>query len=162
VIRNADVSRQTNVTAPHGVNRVRNAQRFTGAVLFFIVIMGTSAWPQDGAGGRDPFFPSETRPAAPVPASRESAWGRDPFVAPGGGARTAPTKRPAARARGSGLTGIIYGEQTRLAVVDGEVLRVGGRVGDKRITDIRRRSVVLIDPAGRHDELFLEDFSAGK
>jgi len=122
-----------------------------------------------GAGaeerGRDPFFPAERLATAPARTTVRDRWVRDPFENPFGGTKKAANapaeKRPAA---GGALTGIIYGPDgsDRLALVGGEVLRIGGTVGGKTITDIRRKVIVLKDHSGGREELVLEDFTAGK
>ncbi len=109
---------------------------------------------------RDPFFPSEKKPAVPLPSPGEADWGRDPFNNPLG--RGPAPKGTEGRAARSGLTGIIYSKHDRVAIVGGEALREGGMVGDKRLVDIRRKSVVLRDAAGGSEEIFLEDFSMGR
>jgi hypothetical protein len=109
---------------------------------------------------RDPFFPSEKKPAAPLPSPGEADWGRDPFNNPlGRGAAPKGAERPA---RHGGLTGILYGKQDRLAIIGGETHREGSMVGEKRLVDIRRKSVVLMNASGGREEIFLEDFSMGR
>ncbi len=110
---------------------------------------------------RDPFFPSEKKPAVPLPSPPgEADWGRDPFNNPLG--RGPAPKGAEGRAARRGLTGIIYSKHDRVAIVGGQALREGGMVGDKRLVDIRRKSVVLRDAAGGSEEIFLEDFSMGR
>ncbi len=111
---------------------------------------------------RDPFFPSEQRPAAAAPTPEGNAWGRDPFTNPFG-AKTLPGRQDQGVDKPQrSLTGIIYSKTQRLAIIGDEVLREGSRVGEKKIVDIRRKSVVLMDGSGRYEELTLEDFSLGK
>ncbi len=66
------------------------------------------------------------------------------------------------RAARSGLTGIIYSKHGRVAIIGGEALREGSMVGDKRLADIRKKSVVLMNASGGREEVFLEDFSMGR
>lgn len=109
---------------------------------------------------RDPFFPSESRPKAPSTVPDDLEIGRDPFSSPLGGKTALSGPRPSSPR--SGLTGIIFGKQGRVAIFNGEVLQEGGRVGDRRIVDIRRRSVLLKSASGTYEEVFLEDFAIGK
>jgi hypothetical protein len=111
-------------------------------------------------GERDPFFPSEKKPAAPLPSPGEVDWSRDPFNNPLG--RGPAPKGTTGRVARSGLTGIIYSKHDRVAIIGGEALREGSMVGDKRLADIRKKSVVLRDRLGGHEEIFLEDFSMGR
>lgn len=110
---------------------------------------------QEGDGERDPFNPSEGRPAVSAPVQDD--WGRDPFSNPLG--RKSAVQPTVPGQTGSALTGIIYSKRVRIAIIGGEVLREGGMVGGKRLVDIRRKSVVLMDESGRYEEMFLEDFS---
>lgn len=115
-------------------------------------------------GGRDPFFPEQARATPPAPAAPAGGgnWGRDPFANPLGGVRQQGVAVPARQGGGGGLSGIIYNKQTRLAIVAGEVLREGNMIGDRKIIDIRRRSIVVMTPAGGLEEMLLEDFSLGR
>lgn len=114
---------------------------------------------RDGGEMRDPFFPSAGRPPAPAATPRDLQLGRDPFANPLGRPATAPGRPAAPR---TGLTGIIYGKQARLAIYNGEVLAEGAMAGDKRLMSIRKRSVVLMTASGRYEEVFLEDFTLGR
>ncbi len=124
-------------------------------ILALSALCCAAAWAQEGT---DPFHPPERGPAAP---SGEAVWGRDPFSNP------FPEKTPVLRtgpARGAekrGLTGIIYSKQARVAIIGGETLREGSMVGDKKLVDIRRRSVVFMNASGGYEEMTLEDFSIG-
>ena len=119
-----------------------------------------AAWAQDRAEETDPFHPSGNRPVT-SPAPSDATWGRDPFNSTLGG-KAPVSKTPARAGRGSGLTGIIYSADVRLAIINGEALREGSVVGDKKVVDIRRQSVVLLNSAGSHEEVVLEDFSIRK
>ena len=60
------------------------------------------------------------------------------------------------------LTGIIYGERLRPAIYGGETYREGSTVGDRKLVNIREKSVVFKSEAGEKEEIFLEDFSVSK
>ena len=130
----------------------------TGALLS--ALCSVSAPAQDKDEEKDPFFPSEKRPVAPAQAPGDGDWGRDPFSSPFG-----KTKQPQGGDRHAGtggLTGIIYGKHARLAIIDGEVFREGSAVGDRKLVDIRRKSVIFMSGGGGYEEVFLSDFSLGK
>jgi hypothetical protein len=112
-----------------------------------------------GAQERDPFFPAGPKSSMGTSVPQDSNWGRDPFSKPFEG-KTPPAASSGARARG--LTGIIYGQNARIAIIDGETYREGGKVGDQKLLDIRKRSVVLMNSSGSREEIFMEDFSIGK
>jgi hypothetical protein len=107
---------------------------------------------------RDPFFPSGPRDSETPMAPRSGDWGRDPFSKPFEGTATS-SGTPAA---GSGLSGIIYSQSVRVAIIHGESYKEGSMVGGRRLVDIRRRSVVFMTEAGGREEVFLEDFSMKK
>jgi len=60
------------------------------------------------------------------------------------------------------LTGIIYSTDVRLAIFGGETYHEGSMVGDRKLVDIRARSVVFKSAAGGQEEVFLEDFTMSK
>jgi hypothetical protein len=131
--------------------------------LIIVVMMTvfTSVAPaQQGAEETDPFHPSGNRPVT-SPAPSDDTWGRDPFTSPLAG-KPSVSKAPERAGRGAGLTGIIYSADVRLAIINGEALREGSMVGDKKIVDIRKQSVVLLNSAGSQEEVVLEDFSLRK
>src|SRR3990172_1441303 len=130
----------------------------TGALLS--ALCSVSAPAQDKDLEKDPFFPSGKRPVAPAEAPGDSDWGRDPFNSPLGN-KTALPQKGGSQAAG-GLTGIIYGKHARLAIIDGEVFREGSAVGDRKLVDIRRKSVIFMSGGGGYEEVFLSDFSLGK
>jgi hypothetical protein len=134
-------------------------KRTTIIGLLLLVLCSGSAWAQDRDMEKDPFYPSEKRPAAPVQSPGDSDWGRDPFNSPL--ANRAPSQSGSQRAGTGGLTGIIYGKHARLAIIDGEVLREGSKVGDRKLVDIRRKSVVFMSAGGGYEEVSLSDFSLG-
>jgi hypothetical protein len=134
-------------------------KRTTIIGLLLLALCSGSALALDQDMEKDPFFPSEKRPVAPVQSPGDSDWGRDPFNSPLGN-KTALPQRGGSHA--GGLTGIIYGKQARLAIIDGEVLREGSMVGERKLVDIRRKSVILMSSSGGYEELFLADFSLGK
>jgi hypothetical protein len=141
----------------------------TYILIVIITLSGAAAWGVEGMEEKDPFYPG-SRPAAKVPAntsastavsSGTSTWGRDPFSNPFGGKAPA-TKVSASASRGKGLTGIIYSPDVRLAIINGEMFREGSMLGEKKLVDIRMRSVVFLNAAGGQEEEFLEDFSIRK
>jgi hypothetical protein len=44
----------------------------------------------------------------------------------------------------------------------GETYQQGGKVGDRKLVEIRMRSVVLMSAAGEKEEVFLEDFTMNR
>jgi hypothetical protein len=123
----------------------------------------TAARAQERSAERDPFYPSADRPA--VSATRpggadESPWGRDPFTNPLAG--KSPVQKGAPSSGQRALTGIIYSKDVRLAIFGGETYHEGSKVGDRKLVDIRRRSVVFKSAAGEKEEVFLEDFTMNK
>jgi hypothetical protein len=50
----------------------------------------------------------------------------------------------------------------RVAIIGGETYREGSMVGDQKLVDIKKRSVVLMNGSGGYDEVFLDDFSIRK
>ncbi len=136
-------------------------KRTTIIGLLLCAFCSAGAWAQDKDSEKDPFFPSEKRPAAPVQTPGDGDWGRDPFNSPLGN-KTAPAQKGGSHAGSEGLTGIIYGKHARLAIIDGEVLREGSMVGDRKLVDVRRKSVIFMSAGGGYEEVFLSDFSLGK
>jgi len=57
------------------------------------------------------------------------------------------------------LTGIIYSNDARVAIFGGETYQEGSKVGDRKLVEIRMRSVVLMSVSGEKEEVFLEDFT---
>lgn len=112
------------------------------------------------ADERDPFYPSGPRPSVQSP-PQNNEWGSDPFDNPfaGKGASQQKEKSPG---KTRALTGIIFGKNLRIAIMNGETLREGSMVGEQRLTVIRNRSVVLTSPDGVSEEVFLDDFSIRK
>jgi hypothetical protein len=137
-------------------------KRTTIIGLLLSVLCSVSALAQDKELEKDPFFPSEKRPVAPAPVPGDSDWGRDPFNSPLGNKTALPQKGGSHAGSEGGLTGIIYGKHARLAIIDGEVLREGSMVGDRKLVDVRRKSVVFMRAGGGYEEVFLSDFSLGK
>ncbi len=135
-------------------------KRTTIIGLLLWALCSVSALAQDKDLEKDPFFPSEKKPVAPAQVPGDSDWGRDPFNSPLGNKTALPQKGGLQTA--GGLTGIIYGKHARLAIIDGEVLREGSMVGERKLVDIRRKSVILMSTGGGYEELFLADFSLGK
>ncbi|HLE41004.1 MAG TPA: hypothetical protein VI956_05820 [Nitrospirota bacterium] len=136
-------------------------KRTTIITLLLSALCSVSAPAQDDDAEKDPFFPAEKKPVAPAQAPGDSDWGRDPFNNPLGN-KTAPAQKSGSQAGSGGLTGIIYGKQARLAIIDGEVFHEGSMVGDRKLVDIRRKSVIFMSAGGAYEEVFLSDFSLGK
>jgi hypothetical protein len=123
----------------------------------------TAAQAQEVAAERDPFYPSANRPAVTTHrpgGSDESSWGRDPFNNPRAG-RT-PAQKGQASPGVRALTGIIYSTDVRVAIFGGETYQEGSKVGDRKLVEIRTRSVVLMSAAGEKEEVFLEDFTMNR
>jgi hypothetical protein len=134
-------------------------------VIISIVVSAfsmTAARAQQGAEEKDPFFPSADRPVTAIRpgGAGESAWGRDPFDNPLTGKAVVPKGQSAPGIRM--LTGIIYSNDVRLAIFGGETYQVGSKIGDKKLVDIRMRSVVFMSAAGEKEEVFLEDFTMNR
>jgi len=124
-----------------------------------------AAFAQEAGMDNDPFHPQGKKPnvsipAPSVPAGETNDWGRDPFNNPFAG--KAPVQHQGQKSSKRYLTGIIYSQQARVAIIGGETLREGAMTGDRKLEKIGRRSVVLRNSAGGAEELYLEDFSAGK
>jgi hypothetical protein len=137
-------------------------------LIAMLTLSAAVVWGEEQTGN-DPFYPG-SRPAVKAPANTSAStavtsgtgtWGRDPFSNPFGGKAPA-TKVPAGASRGKGLTGIIYSPDVRLAIINGEMFREGSKLGEKKLVDIRTRSVVFLNAAGGQEEEFLEDFSIRK
>lgn len=134
--------------------------KITSAILWLSVmsIFYSSVWAQE----KDPFFPAGPRSTVTASSPQESNWGRDPFSRPFEGTTRSSSPVLLDRVGGKNLTGIIYSKKVRVAIIGGEALKEGGMVGDQKIVDIRRRSIVLMNDAGSREEVFLEDFSMQK
>lgn len=63
---------------------------------------------------------------------------RDPFTA-------APIISEKNMQSGFALTGILWDKVKPLAIIDGDVVKKGGRVGDKVVVDIKQDRVILSD-----------------
>lgn len=104
---------------------------------------------------KDPFFPPErSLLSAPAP-SVEDGWGRDPFASP----LAEKTPSLAGGVGGKKISGIIFSKRSRVVVIGGEMLQEGSMVGDRRIVEIRKRSVLFQNASGGYEEVFLDDFS---
>jgi hypothetical protein len=116
---------------------------------------------QEAGPERDPFFSAGPRSSGPAASPEEGEWGRDPFnrqvKEP---AQPAPARE--GRAPGVKLSGIIYGKDVRLAIIGGEAHREGSMIGDQKLLEIGRHSVILTNSAGNREEVLLEDFSIRK
>jgi len=127
--------------------------------MLSLMLITSVAWAQEAE--KDPFFPSEQRPTVQVPTPTSNEWGRDPFANPLG-TKAVPRQEHGQGKSKRNLTGIIYGKHERLAIIGGEVMREGSLVGEKKLVDIRKKSVMLMDAAGVYEEIVIEDFSVGK
>jgi hypothetical protein len=130
-------------------------------ILIMTVVLAAVALAQEGVIERDPFSSREKALSAPAPVPADNSWGRDPFNNPLAGRAPARTERRS-DASGKGLTGIIYSKNIRLAIINGEALREGSSVGDRRLASIGARSVKLKNAGGGIEEVFLQDFSMRK
>lgn len=129
-------------------------------IALMMCVLGATA---TGAQEKDPFFPAGPRSAVTGSVPSGAAWGRDPFSKPFETKPQIPTVGGIVdRLRGRTLTGIIYSRNVRLAIIGGETYKEGSKVGERKLVDIRRRSVVLRSDSGDYEELFLEDFSMRK
>ena len=131
------------------------------SILILSVVLAAAALAQEGVAERDPFSSREKGHAAPAPAPAGNGWERDPFSNPLANRTPARTER-VSDARGKGLTGIIYSKNMRLAIINGEALREGSSIGDRKVASIGVRSVRLKNAAGAIEEIFLQDFTMRK
>jgi len=129
-------------------------------ITISLTMLLSVAWAEQAAPEKDPFFPPERGLLAPAQKSEEDGWGRDPFSSP------LSEKTPGGPSADFGgrkaITGIIYSKKARVAVIGGEMLQEGSMVGDRRIVEIRKRSVVFQNAAGGYEEAYIEDFSIRK
>ena len=128
--------------------------------MFLLAFLAAAATAGAEDGERDPFFPADRPAPGPATTAASDEWGRDPFDNPFGGAKTAGAFRQASH--DGALTGIISGPRTGFAIIGSEILRVGGKVGNRTITQIRRNKIVLKGPSGGTEEMVLDDFAAGR
>ena len=118
------------VIQPHAIDAAaRHLARFCGATLPLVVLL---ALPGAGAAGRahaqDAALPDPTRPpAAMLPAA---------------------TGAPAVAEDALRLQSVIISEERRGAIIGGEYVALGGRVGDARLTRVEPSGVVLRGPGG--------------
>ena len=132
-------------------------------IMTVTVIFATAVQAQEGAEEKDPFHPSAGRPviSVPGPPSGDDSWGRDPFNNPLAG-KSVQQKGAPSPGPGHVLTGIIFSNDVRLAIIGGETYQVGAKVGDRKLVDVRSRSVVFMSAAGEKEEVFLADFTMSK
>ena len=130
-------------------------------IVIMTVVLAAAALAQEGVTDRDPFYSTEKKPPATAPVPSGDAWGRDPFNNPLAGRAPVRVER-GPEVRGKGLTGIIYSKDIRLAIINGEALREGSSVGDRKLVSIGERSVKLKNAGGGVEEVFLQDFSMRK
>jgi hypothetical protein len=132
-------------------------------VLIYIItlLFSSVAWAEEARPEKDPFFPPERALLAPAVPSAEDGWGRDPFSSP----LTEKTPGRTGEGQGDGkkpITGIIYSKKSRVAMIGGEMVQEGSMVGDRRLVEIRRRSVIFQTASGGYEEVYVDDFSIGK
>jgi hypothetical protein len=129
-------------------------------MVIMTVVFATAVQAQDSSAERDPFYPSINRPVTTAPVRDDGPWGRDPFDNPLAGKAIGQKGPSSPNIRM--LTGIIYSNGVRLAIFGGETYAEGSKIGDRKLVDIRRRSVVFKSAAGEREEVFLEDFSMSR
>lgn len=132
------------------------------AALILILLTlscSSAAWAEEAKAEKDPFFPPERGLLAPASPSPEDGWGRDPFASPL--AEKTPG-RPGEGGDRKPITGIVFSKRSRVAVIGGEMVQEGSMVGDRRLVEIRRRSVIFQNPSGGYEEVYIEDFSIRK
>ena len=90
-------------------------------------------------------------PSPKVEKSPGKLWGRDPFLGPPriSAEPAEATDRGESPESGSlSLNAVIARDGEGLAIINNEILRVGDRIRDKRVVEIRRDRVILQDAAG--------------
>jgi hypothetical protein len=113
------------------------------------------------ASGDAAAVPAAAVAAAPAARARRAApdavnpgWGEDPFARRFSAAGDEGTARAVQRTRGEGsparptglyLQGVMTGPLGRTALINGNVVREGERIGTREVLQIGRRSVVLLD-----------------
>ncbi len=142
---------------PLGVTNRLTSMKKIAYIVILTVVLAAAAWAQEEATDRDPFHSTDKRPIATAPRSPGAAWGRDPFTNPLANRAPARAER-GTDARGKALTGIIYSKDIRLAIINGEALREGSSIGDRKLESIGMRSIRLKNAAGGMEEVFLQDF----
>lgn len=81
-------------------------------------------------------LPVFQKPDISVPAQKELQWGRDPFALPGQGV-TIQTGGQFV------LSAVVWDENRPLAVVDGEVVKIGQQINGYTVSKINKENVVL-------------------
>lgn len=81
-------------------------------------------------------LPIFQKPDIPVPAQKELQWGRDPFALPGQGVAIQTGERFI-------LSAVVWDENKPLAVIDGEVVKIGQQIGGYTVSKINKENVVL-------------------
>jgi len=138
------------------IKRILYISIISTAAAFLNIALAQQAEPD-----RDPFFSTGRISSETTSVPRDNDWGRDPFSRPfEGKGQTLPA--PLGRIRGKNLTGIIYSNNIRYAIIGGEAVREGSMIGDQKLVDVRKRSVILMNGGGSREEVFLEDFSIRK
>jgi hypothetical protein len=135
---------------------------FFTALIISMVIGGT-AWAQEAEVANDSLHPSKGLSAVTAAVPDNNSWGADPFNNPLAakpidlGPGDQEQQEPESELSDLGLTGIIFNNNMRLAIIDGNTMSVGSQVGDWRLVQILSRSVVFMDAAGDREEIFLND-----
>ncbi len=131
-------------------------------ILFISLMTATFfanvALAQQAEQERDPFFDEGPRSSVTITSQDSGGWGRDPFTKPFEGAAIAPVASAPERK----LTGIIYNQNVRIAIIGGELVSEGSMVGDQKLVNIHPRSIVLRNSTGGSEEISLENFSIRK
>lgn len=127
-------------------------------IILWLSIVSVSGQGLVTAQEKDPFFPEAGRSSVTATTTQQDAWGRDPFNRPFEG----KAQSGQAKESKSGLTGIIHGRNTHVAIIGGEAYKEGSYVEGRQLVQIRRRSVVFRSSSGSVEEVFVQDFSIRK
>jgi hypothetical protein len=88
-------------------------------------------------------------PAADVQFDRSPVWPRNPFKAMPASTRTVEPPPPVSAPEPEiVLNSILYSDTRKLALVNGRTVRIGDRVGDATVLDIRRNEIVVASARG--------------
>jgi len=117
------------VIQPHAIDAAaRHLARFCGATLPLVVLLALPGAGAAGTAHAQDALPDPTRPpAAMLPAA---------------------TGAPAVAEDALRLQSVIISEERRGAIIGGEYVALGGRVGDARLTRVEPSGVVLRGPGG--------------
>jgi MSHA biogenesis protein MshK len=117
------------LSQPHAIDAAaRHLARFCGAALPLVVLLALPGAGAAGTAHAQDVLPDPTRPpAAMLPAA---------------------TGAPAVAEDALRLQSVIISEGRRGAIIGGEYVALGGRVGDARLTRVEPSGVVLRGPGG--------------